>query len=197
MKASFLLKQIEGQRACSWVLRTLGMVGLTENEVLAHLLSGSFFALVPEGLPDHQVYDFESGGITPKGEQFKQDGYTLVAVVSLEDELVANLKSTINRFTCYIYDPLTQSQETTGNKEPSIVVDEHLLYVAKPWLLSDKQLSGIIGRYTLPWYFLMLCSEATDSEMQSKKMVDLVLGSTCVVIGIYDGESYLVWKAPN
>jgi hypothetical protein len=193
-KTTFLLKKIESQRACAWVLRSLGMVDLTENEVLAHLLSGSFFALVPEDLPDHRIYDFESGGVTPKGEQFHQDGYTLVAVVSLEDKLVATLKTTINRSTCYIYDPLSQPHETTINEESSVVVNDHLLYVAKPWLLSDKKLSEIIGRYTLPWYFLMLCSNTADSELYDKKMIDLVLDSICIVVGIYDGESYLVWK---
>jgi hypothetical protein len=73
-------------------------------------------------------------------------------------------------------------------------VNDHLLYVAKPWLLSDKKLSEIIGRYTLPWYFLMLCSNTADSELYDKKMIDLVLDSICIVVGIYDGESYLVWK---
>jgi len=188
---SAVLRPINLEEAVPVILRTLDMVGLSNHELLKFLLNGSCAVLTELAVPTERLYRFDEGGIIPQGQSFSYSGYIVSEVRSNSDDLAQILEIEKHPWTYYAHEPLMQLNEVSKNNEPFIVVEKQILYVQDAKSLSPGQLSSFISRNTLSWHFLMFCTTSPAHVYES--MNNLIFDSTCLVCGVYDGESYLVW----
>ena len=187
-----LLRPVDIERAVPVMLSTLDTAGLGEPAVELFLRAGTCCVLATIAVPSDRLHQFGVGGITPQSLRIRRAGYDLIDLQRYSDALALTL--TQQRYRAYyIHDPLKRPHEVAFADGPTLTVEKQLLYKRRAARLTLGELSGFVSNNSLPWHFLMFCTRTPSRRYQ--RMSDLLSDSDCVVCGIYDGESYMVWMA--
>jgi hypothetical protein len=187
-----LLRSVDIERAVPAMLSTLDTAGLSERAIGQFLRAGACSVLAAGDVLADRLYQFGVGGITPSGQRICRTGYDLREVKHYSDALASTLMEQKYRMY-YIHDPLKRQHEADESDGPTLTVEEELLYVQDATRLTHGEFSGFVSKNSLSWHFLMFCTRTPFKIYE--RMSDLFSESDCVVSGIYDGESYMIWRA--
>lgn len=178
--------------AIEYLTDTLNQIEVAGADVTRVLLSGSMSALVPDSTPDNRVCDFKHGGILAPIDLSVVVPKTVRPVANTAEFLARQLVQ-FDGLECLIHDPLKEIGEATMADGVPILVEGSLFYLNKQCFQSVAECQKVVRRNTLSWHFLMLIGRYPNSENLTRKSI--VLDAACIVVGAYDGESYLVWRS--
>lgn len=189
MKA--VLRPVDGKRAIPVLLSALDTANLSTPAVERLLRNGDCSVLMDAAVPEDRLYRFNEGGLTPAGQHTPRPGYVVAEVRRCSVDLARALSNGQKFGAYYVHDPLKRPEEVPATDGPFLTVEGQLLYSRDASHLSVDGLSDLISRNSLSWHFLMFC---TPGPLRGyDRMADLLADSSCLVSGIYDGESYMVW----
>jgi hypothetical protein len=178
--------------AIEYLTDTLSQIEVAGADVTRVLLSGSMSALVPDSTPDNRVCDFKHGGILAPIDDLSIAVQKKVQPVANAAEVLAKQLVQFDGLECLIHDPLKKIGEAAMADGVPILVEGSLFYLNMQCFQSVAECQKVVRRNTLSWHFLMLIGRYPNPENLSRKSI--VLGAACIVVGAYDGESYLVWR---
>ena len=190
-----LLRPVDTERALPLMLSALDSAGLSEPAFSQRLQAGTCSVLAPSTVSVDQLYQISAGGIAPRGQHVSHAGYVLSEVKCYSDALAHALIEKQKFRTYYVHDPLKRPQEVTTVDGPTVTAEGQLLYVREAAHLSPEEFSRFVSKNSLSWHFLMFCTRTPPTNYE--QMSDLLSDTDCLVAGIYDGESYMVWTAPH
>lgn len=188
----FANKILDPNMACEYLLSTLEQVEAADSELLQRLHSGSVYALIPEALPEQQAYDFKHGGVIQANCSEGANDTPVQRVVSTANALAREL-ILLKGKDILIHDPLKELSEVSKDDGDVIAIQGAHFYSDKQFFSSLEECERIIQRNTLSWHFLLLAGSWGNAENTSFKKI--AMSATDIVVGAYDGESYLVWRA--
>jgi hypothetical protein len=188
---SSVLRPLDVERAVPALLSALDTAGLDTPELPKILRKGTCGVLAEAAVPIGRLYRFDEGGVNPQGQRVARPGYTVSEVRRNSGALARALENEKVLQTYYVHEPLKRPDEVQKSDGPSLVVGGQLLYVRDATLLTADDLASLVSKNSLSWHFLMFCTASPARSYQ--RMADLLSDSICLVSGVYDGESYLVW----
>lgn len=188
---SIVSKILRSAMANEYFIETLDQINADAEDVNQFLANGAISALVPDGIPDNRLYDFEHGGI------FAPAGLSVVSQTNVQPvaNTAAYLASELVQFAgldCLIHDPLKKMGEASQADGEPLLIEDSLFYLNRNCLKSEGEWQKKVRRNTLSWHFLLFVGRYPNPEYLSLKSI--MLSSACVVVEAYDGESYLVWR---
>jgi hypothetical protein len=93
---------------------------------------------------------------------------------------------------CLIHDPLQKIEDASAQDGPPLLIDNALFYLDRYCLRSEADCERAIRRNTYSWHFLLLVVTYPIEAKHTLKSI--VQQAECIVVGAYDGESYLIWR---
>lgn len=186
-----VLRPLEVERAMPVLLAALDTTGFNSLVISQLLRIGACNVLAEASIPIDRLYRFAEGGLNPKGLRSARAGYAVAEVRCNSDALAGALACEPGLQTYYVHEPLKRPDEVPTSDGPFQVVEGQLLYVREAALLATEDLASFVSKNTLSWHFLMFCT--TGPARSYERLADLLSDSSCLVSGVYDGESYLIW----
>jgi hypothetical protein len=188
---SIVSKKLRPAAVIEYLSEILDQINVGGEDVSRVLASGVISALVPDCTPDNRLYDFKHGGVlAPAGMSAVEE--TVVQPVANTAAILARELVQFVGLDCLIHDPLKQVGEASKADGEPLLVEGLLFYLNRHCFQSVEECQKTVRRNTLNWYFLLIVGRYPQPENLSLKSI--VLNSTCIVVGAYDGESYLVWR---
>lgn len=186
-----ILRPVENSCALSAIMSAFDIAELGGESVKQYLQNGFCTVLAPNNVPEDRLRQFDLGGISIPGKSILREGYEMREVVHYSDAL-AVLLTNQKWSTYYIHDPIREGNDFHLDDSPFMRVNNQFLYVHQGHNLPKEKLSRLIEKNILSWHFIMFC---TMMPVRSYgQMSDLLFETGCVVTGIYDGESFLIWQ---
>lgn len=185
-----ITKPLHVLKSIDYLIEVLEQVVPIDLETQKLLLRGSMVALASKDVSKKQLYDFAHGGLLAQTCIESSTTRMVEPVVSTVSNLACNLTPML-AFDSLTHDPLRTIEEAGMIDGEPVMIEGSLFYVNRQ-LRTTKDLENMIRRNTLSWHFLMLFgSYPTDAQLAMRSAVQ---GAVCIVVGAYDGESYLIWQ---
>lgn len=185
------LRKLDAERAMPALLDALDMVGLNSHDVTEFVRAGSLSVLADAEISEDRLYRFREGGFTPGGKCIRGSSLLVSEVQRSSATLARVLLERREFFSYYVHEPLKRPEEVSDGDGPFLTVEGQLLYFREAAFLNADSLAELLSKNSLSWHFLMFCT--TNPVRKYERMAELLSYSTCLVCGVYDGESYLVW----
>lgn len=173
-----------------YLVEVLEQVALVDADTVNRLRNGSVVALAPATVSDERLHDFVHGGLLKNADSSSLSTTMLEPV----ENSATNLARQLLRFQgldCMIQDPLRKIEEAKVQDGEPLLIDGSLFYRSRNCLQSEANCEHAIRRNTTSWHFLLLVGAFPAEAQRTFKSV--VQGAKCIVVGAYDGESYLIW----
>jgi hypothetical protein len=196
MNTVYIPRPINTKPASIWILEHLKIAGADATLLADHINQGACFVIARADTPEDRLYAFEQGGITPPGKFYQAENCLLQPITNLSMELALIIKSSLmgklKCSVCYLHDPLrNQPDEFHPDEGERTSIDGKTFFVARLERENTNTLDDIISVNGYSWHFQMICPKAVNREY--KNTTEMALDSDCIVTGVYDGESYLIW----
>ncbi len=184
---------------------------LRDGNTLAQILlqkilfdKGRYFALLHPSANKNKIYDFQSGGILPQNSlepvTFGGKLYPGRKKAHSALQLAEYLKhATTPKLCCYFEDILHRREDPIASEFKV----NTLYYHEEPYLFlqsahfSVEQAIKIIHYTDAQWHYMNIVSEekpGSDLDITDEKIQKIALGTTCIVLGAYDMEGFVVWE---
>ncbi len=170
---------------------TLEYIAVLDSETANHLRNGSMVALVPPSASAERMHDFRHAGLLPRRPAISMGSFSMEPVSSSAPNLASELCQ-LHDFDCLIHDPLQKIEEASAQDGPPLLIDNALFYLDRYCLRSEADCERAIRRNTYSWHFLLLVGTYPIEAKHTLKSI--VQQAKCIVVGAYDGESYLIWR---
>lgn len=156
----------------------------------------SVFALAPEDTDSAQLLDFLHGGILDPMPKIS-DGLTSVqrvpSTVVIAAEIVCQQLALCERPTLWLHEALLTEEEIKVRNLPCISVDG-AIYLVFSGDLDVSRVAELIRYSLLSWHFLAF---VLDGKNNPGTVAELIHAAKFVLIGAYDGESFLYLNGPH
>lgn len=184
-------KTLSHVAAVDYLIELLSQIEVGGTDVRQVLFNGAVSAFVPDSTPENRLYDFKHGGVLMPAE-LGVKAHSSVQPVPNSAEFVAKELVQFKGLECLIHDPLKEIYEASEEDGEPMLVEGSLFYLNRCCTDSAAECQKAIRRNTLSWHFLMFLGSYSGQERLSRNAI--LQNSTCVVVGAYDGESYLIWR---
>lgn len=148
------------------------------------------FVLAPEDTESAILLDFAHGGVLPPMPKIS-DGHTSVqyvpSTVLTAAGIVLKQLESCHYPTLWIHEPLLKEDALAARKLPHLVLDG-AVYLVYTGSFALSRVVELIRYSLLSWHFLAF---VTDGINNPHCAADLYRSATFVLIGAYDGESFL------
>lgn len=186
-------KSLPPKPAIQYFLQVLKCGGVADTDLSdRHLSQGTFYAIAPNDTDDHRLVEFELGGILPAEPKVPDGSYLIQRVpntVPIAASIASKELSSMSDPVLWIHEPLLTEQEVIAKHLPYQRIGKEL------YLLFDKgaetQAMDLIQRSLLSWHFLGVI---TDRLGQVHSVEQLIQCARLILVGAYDGESFLYWE---
>jgi hypothetical protein len=186
-------KNLPQEPAIQYLLQVLKNGGVTDtNAVDTQLGQGVCHAIAPNSVDGQRLVEFELGGILPTEPKVPSGEYLIQAVpntASIAASIVSKELLDMNDPVLWIHEPLLIEKEVIAKHLPYQRISKEL------YLLFDKgaetPTKELIQRSLLSWHFLAI---VTDRLKQVESVEYLIQCAKLILVGAYDGESFLYWK---
>lgn len=200
-------------RALDWIRESLsvntGLSGaLLENVPLDH---GEVWAYAPENVDSQKLYDFSSGGLIKNGiggakKIYKGDAfYSVKAKGSCGSLLTLYVKGLFEGKvikTCIFEDVMARPSDPdiVGRlSESAFSIGEEVYHAISGDSFRLEKVREIVTAVNESWHFL--CAgfgrDFDPKKASFREFKKLALDLKVLVVGAYDGESFLVWENKN
>lgn len=174
-------------------LRTGGANDSVLSEILAR--EGKFYALAPGDVELARLIQFDAGGLIPAPPKQKRDGYLIQAVADAASSaalILCNESKQLLQPVLWIHEPLLTEGELTPQPDiQSQHVGSELYLIYRGDWDSPAQIEKLLRRSLLSWHFLALLA---DGVSHAGSIAEVLQRTALVLVGSYDGESFLVWN---
>ena len=174
------------------VLKTGGV--LDSNLVDRHLSQGTFYAIAPDGTDDQRLAKFEVGGILLPEPKIHSGAYVVQAVpttLPIATSITSKEMAGSDDPVLWIHEPLLTEDEVVAKRLPYQKVGKDLYLVFDRGAGVEVRIKELIQRSLLSWHFLAFL---TNGLHQVQSVENLVQCAKLIVVGAYDGESFLYWR---
>lgn len=172
-------------------IETLSQTGAGWEGIGQMLANGTVSALVPECVPESRLYDLKHGGILAPLVSTGATASNIQPIPNTAEFLAKELGS-LDGLDCLIHDPLKEVGEAFDTDGQPTLIGGSLFYLSPNCIQPESNLLGKIRRNTLSWHFLQFIGRYQNKELTTLNAV--LQNSVCIVVGAYDGESYLIWR---
>ncbi|UGQ48739.1 hypothetical protein [Massilia endophytica] len=172
-------------------IETLSQIQGGSADLARTLATGTVSVLAPDCTAQSRLYDFRHGGLLAPASLAEATAGNVQPVANTAGFLAKELVG-FGGMDCLVHDPLKQPGEASDTDGQAILIDGSLFYLNRQCMQSEADLVDRIRRNTLSWHFLQFIGRYRNSELSTLKSV--LLHSVCIVVGAYDGESYLIWR---
>jgi len=159
------------------------------------LASENIFALVPEGIDSGQLLDFLHGGVLESMPKIS-DGRTLVqcvpSTVEIAAEIVCEQLTLSEQPTLWLHEALLTEGELGGRNLPHVSVDG-AIYLVFTGSLDVSRVAELIRYSQQSWHFLAFVIDGMNTP---GSVAELIRAAKFILIGAYDGESFLYLDGP-
>ncbi|MDM5182250.1 hypothetical protein PO883_34345 [Massilia sp. DJPM01] len=156
----------------------------------------SIFALAPEGTDSVRLLDFLHGGILEPLPKIS-DGLTAVqrvpSTVVIAAEIVCQHLALCEHPTLWLHEALLTKEELKAKNLPNVTIDGTIYLVFSDGL-DVSRVTELIQYSLLSWHFLGFVLDGTNN---SGSVAELISAAKFVLIGAYDGESFLYLNGPR
>lgn len=174
-----------------FLVGVLEQVAVVDSDTVNRLRNGSVVALAPVAASDERLHDFVHGGLLERTE-LSSLSTTMVEPVANSAACLAHELFRFQGLDCLIHDPLRKIEEVKTQDGEPLLIEGSLFYWNRNCLQSVASCEHAIRRNTVSWHFLLLVGAYPAEVRHTFKSV--VQGAKCIVVGAYDGESYLIWR---
>jgi hypothetical protein len=186
-------RNLPAKPAIQYFLQTLKCGGVADTDLADRLLSqGACYAIAPNNIDDQRLVGFELGGILPAEPKVFHGSYLIQPTPNtarIAASIASKELSSMSTPMLWIHEPLLTEKEVVAKNLPYQRIGKEL------YLLFDKraetQTMELIQQSLLSWHFLAV---VTDGSVQIKSVEQLVLYARLILVGAYDGESFLYWE---
>lgn len=187
-----VLRPLDTERVIPKLIGVLDIAGFDTGLLPQYLLTGVCGVLAEAPVPLERLYLFDEGGLNPRGSLTARPGYLLADVRGNSSSIASALVGEPGLQTYYVHEPLKRPDEVSTNDGPFLVVEGQLFYARDAVCLGVEDTASFVARNTLSWHFLMFCVAGPIRGYE--RLGDLLVDSAQLVCGVYDGESYLIWR---
>jgi hypothetical protein len=184
---------------------------LRDGNTLAQLIlqkipmdKGRYFALLNPLADQNKIYNFRSGGILPQnslesvafGGKLYPGRKKAHSVLQLAEYLKNIMES---RLCCYFEDQVHHREDPIASEFKT----NTLYYQEEPYLFlqniafSIERAVKMIHYTDAQWYYMNIVSKEEPGsilDISNEKLQKIALGTTCIVLGAYDMEGFIVWE---
>jgi hypothetical protein len=179
-------KLLPGDKADGYIKDVLTIGGATSFPVG----SEPVFAIAPERTDTAQLLNFSQGGILTATQRIS-DGRTSVQLVATTVPTAASIVHQemlhFKQPALWIHEPLLTDEEISLKKLPHLIIEGKIYFVFEG-NLEEVRIAELIRYSLLSWHFLAF---VTDGRGQVRCVDDLVISAKLILVGAYDGESFL------
>jgi hypothetical protein len=194
--ANIAAKPIPSAPALAYFFRTLQIGGGQPSRLNSILLGdGEFYAITPANVDENKLCKFEVGGLLaapPKQRVGDQTIQSVPNTISAASLIIAHDLIGLADSTIWVHEALMTEREIAANKNLIYrKIGEHLYIIYQGELTSPTRIEKLLSYSLLSWHFLAFVTAGFDS---AKTVDELVEHSSRILVGAYDGESFLYWK---
>lgn len=154
------------------------------------------FAIAPENASNARVLDFAQGGLLTAMPR-TSDGHTSVqavpTTVPTAATIVCDELMQCQQPAFWIHEPLLTEAEIAQRNMPHVIIDRQIYLVFESELDAGR-IAELIRYSLLSWHFLAF---VTEGRSQIRCVDDLVRSARLILVGAYDGESFLYKRRPG
>lgn len=154
------------------------------------------FAITPENASNARVLGFVQGGLLTAMPR-NSDGHTSVqavpTTVPTAVAIVCHELVQCQQPAFWIHEPLLTESEIAERNMPHVIIDRQI-YLVFDSDLDAGRIAELIRYSLLSWHFLAFVTEARS---QIRCVDDLVRSARLILVGAYDGESFLYKRRPS
>lgn len=163
---------------------------------------GSFFTLLHDGANIERLYEFKAGIILPDQQLIVTENNGSYSIIpTIRDELSELMLKTI-KFEddlCFFFDDVTRSPK---EKHIDLFDARGLFYVDESYYMlnarniSKKLIIDCLNTSNAFWHSLCVLTKTyfSTKELDMKKIHEICLNTQLIMVGAYDGESYIFWE---
>lgn len=175
------------------VFRDAGASGKGSDDY--KLAPENIFALAPESIDSGQLLDFLHGGVLVSMPKVS-DGRTLVqcvpSTVEIAAEIVFEQLTLSEQPTLWLHEALLTEEELAVRNLPHVSVDG-AIYLVFTGGLDVSRVAELIRYSQQSWHFLAFVIDGTNTP---GSVAELIRAAKFILIGAYDGESFLYLDGP-
>ncbi len=150
---------------------------------------GNFYALVPEDLPEKQIYEFKQGGIRGQGR---------IPIIDVLLEKFLHEQSLICLFDDGI-DTYTPSYDWPLFSEFGVHYSNEIYYLLTNKEFSQENLNECFKTSNVTWHSLCVVSKLKHSRKEEKSiskkdLITIAKAAEMICLLAYDAESYIFWE---
>lgn len=203
--------QLDFEKTVSYALNHMGELTSFSRLIKSHLSlkDGHFFVDLPEDSQIQRLYEFDSGGMTPKfdcgleqevtnqGKVFKPK-----SAITTTPEVTHQIYQLLDKKACrsILFDDILSPSEKYEELVDGIKVSyfDREVYYAATCNNTFDELETVFSLATQPWrtFGALMDAEIDIIEILRNNHQSLLLDQLrCLIFGAYDGEAYVVWQA--
>lgn len=197
MMDKIVSKSLPVDVACKYAEEVFRVGGACDNCAGGHKwVPESVFALAPAGTDSVRLLDFLHGGVLEPMPKIS-DGLTLVqrvpSTVVTAAEIVCQQLELCEHPTLWLHEALLTEEELKARNLPNVTIDG-AIYLVFSEGLDVNRVAELIRYSLLSWHFLGLVLDGTNKP---GSVAELIRAARFVLIGAYDGESFLYLNGPR
>ncbi|GEM_PF-6728412 len=172
------------------------------------LEKGSIIALLPNGLTESEVYDFEGGGKVGEIRKVEYYGQIIAPKETTDKILSLNLFQVSNSYGTFslLFEDVLRDENGAAFQSKYkpygqfLKYGEQLYHYFHSQSISAEGLERAIKAANAIWHFMAVLSvtplQGADTifTVNSTEMDIFIDGVQLICVGAYDGESYLIWR---
>lgn len=209
MKPDTVLFPLEFEPALAYVTEQLRDGSSLAQELLKSIdfKRGHFFSLLCSSADNSKIYDFQTGWILPPNpiEPVEFAGNTYPgrkksnSFLQLAEYLKKNMQPTQ---CCYFEDMLYRKKDPAAAKFQANTLcyrDELYLFLTSEHFSLETTVK-MINHTDAQWHYMNIVSEegpGFSQDVTDEKLHRIVTGTSCIVVGAYDMEGFVVWEKLN
>jgi hypothetical protein len=173
----------------------LEMAGLTGQTAIADRLRlGRFYAIAPAGTGLTKLLKFKEAGLLPDLPIYQSETHVIQAVDTTLAQAARIVNETIERHAdsvLWIHEPMLTQIELMDRSRPARRLGEQLYLVYPTGCPHPRSTEDLLRYSLLSWHFLGFLVPTRHSAQSTE---DLVRSAKLMIVGAYDGESFVYWS---
>lgn len=180
------------QASSQYVAQVLEVGGMSSILAARRCVSATpFNALVPDGISADKLLDFAHGGVLRAPPAVPHVGGVLVqrvpTTIPAATAIVLNEMQRLDQAVLLVHEPMLAEHELDCDNMPYEIIGGKI-YLVSAQRADERSIATLIQYGLLSWHFLAFLVER---NREFRSVDELVASSKMMLVGAYDGESFL------